>query len=180
MPEYIRSKTAGGLYFFMVVTFGRLQFLTSYLARRILRQARQDVQNNHEFAVEAICLSPEHLHCIWRLSEGDDDYPTRWNLIKGMFSRRYLKAGGEEGIRNPSRHRSREAAIWQRRYWEHQIRDDADFEKHFHYNTVKHGHVARPQDWKWSSFHRYRRLGYYEAGWGCDGFDSGGEDVFGE
>ena len=131
MPEYIRSKTAGGLYFFTVVTFGRRQFLTSSLACGILRQAWKDVRDKHEFAVEAICILPEHLHCIWRLPEGDD----------------------------------------------------ADFEKHFHYihyNPVKHGHVTRPQEWKWSSFHRYRRLGYYEAGWGCDGLDSDADDRFGE
>ncbi len=90
---------------------------------------------------------PEHLHCIWRLPEGDRDYSKRWRLIKGMFSKRYLKAGGKEGTRNQSRLRKREAAIWQRRYWEHQIRDDEDFETHFdhiHFNPVKHAHVRQP------------------------------------
>jgi len=89
-----------------------------------------------------------------------------------MFSKRYLKAGGKEGTRNQSRLRKREAAIWQRRYWEHQIRDNEDFEKHFdaiHFSPVKHAHVRQPQDWKWTSYHRYRRLGYYPDGWAAWG-----------
>ena len=181
--NYIHSKLPGGLYFFTVVTFDRRDFLTAPLARKILRGVWKDVQRKHPFVVEAICLLPEHLHCIWRLPAGDKDYSGRWRLIKGMFSRRYLQAGGEEGIRNNSRQRTREAAIWQRRYWEHQIRDDTDFERHFdtiHFNPVKHRHVTRPQDWKWTSFHRFWRLGYYSEGWGCNEWDSSEEQEFGE
>ena len=183
MSKYLRAKTPGGLYFFTLITFDRGKFLTSNLARRILREVWKDVQNKHPFTVEAVCLLPEHLHCIWRLPEGDSDYPQRWRLIKGMFSRRYLKAGGKEGARNQSHLRKREAAIWQRRYWEHRIRDDEDFEKHFdyiHFNPVKHALVHRPQDWMWTSFHRYQRLGYYPHGWGCVGLDFPVEQTFGE
>ena len=117
MSQYIRAKTPGGLYFFTLITFDRRKFLTSNLARRILREVWQAVQNKHPFTVEAVCLLPEDLHCIWRLPEDDSDYPKRWRLIKGMFARRYLKAGGKEGARNQSHLRKREAAIWQRRYW---------------------------------------------------------------
>ena len=142
MSNYIRSRIPGGVYFFTVVTFNRRKLLTSTLARQILRATWKEVQSKHPFAVEANCLLPEHLHCIWRLPQNDDNYATRWNVIKGMFSRRYLKAGGQQGMRNRSRSRKREAAIWQRRYWEHQIKDDSDFEKHvdyIHFNPVKHG-----------------------------------------
>ncbi len=183
MPQYLRAKTPGGLYFFTVVTFDRRKFLTSKLARRILREVWKDVQSRHSFSVEAICLLPEPLHCIWHLPEGDRDYSKRWRLIKGMFSKRYLKAGGKEGTRNQSRLRKREAAIWQRRYWEHQIRDDEDFEKHFdtiHFNAVTHAHVRQPQDWKWTSYHRYRRLGYYPDGWSGVGLEFAKEDTFAE
>jgi len=103
MSNYIRAKLQGGRYFFTLVTFDRHKFLTSEKARLILRQVWKEVEEKHPFNVEAICLLPDHLHCIWRLPEGDDDYPKRWRLIKGMFSRHYLKAGGIEGKRNQSR-----------------------------------------------------------------------------
>ncbi len=183
MSDYIRAKLPGGLYFFTLVTFNRRKFLTSKLARGILRQGWQDVQGKHPFKVEAICLLPDHLHCIWRLPPDDCDYPKRWRLIKTMFSRRYLKAGGREGNRNQSRKEKREVAVWQRRYWEHMIRDDIDFNRHFdyiHFNPVKHALVQRPQDWKWTSFHRYQRLGYYPDDWGYAGWDSFREQAFGE
>lgn len=136
----------------------------------------------HPFKVEAICLLPDHLHCIWKLPPDDYDYPKRWRLIKAKFSRLYLKAGGEEGFRNDSRNMKKERAIWQRRYWEHTIKDEEDFARHFdyiHYNPVKHGYVKKAADWKWSSFHRYLRLGYFDEDWGfCD--TVAGKHSFGE
>jgi len=96
-----------------------------------LRQVWKEVEEKHPFKVKAICLLPEHLHCIWRLPPDDSDYPKRWRLIKGIFSRRYLKASGNQGIGNQSQQGKREAAVWQRRYWEHIIRNERDFAKHF-------------------------------------------------
>lgn len=107
---------------------------------------------------------PEHLHCIWRLPEGDDNYPMRWRLFKSHFSRHIAKG---ENI-SDSRLRKNERGIWQRRYWEHQIRDDRDFQRHLdyiHYNPVKHGHVNKANDWPYSSFHRWVRLGVYTKDW---------------
>ncbi|MEE8525722.1 MAG: transposase, partial [Thermoanaerobaculia bacterium] len=103
------------------------------------------------------------------LPERDEEFSTRWSAIKGSFSRHYLKAGGIQGRRNPSRRRSGEAAIWQRRFWEHFIRDEGDFQKHLdyiHFNPVKHGYVDSPREWPWSSFHRYVRKGWYHEEWG--------------
>ena len=183
MSNYVRAKLPGGLFFFTQVTFDRHKFLTSNLARRILREVWTDVQEKHPFKVEAICLLPDHMHCIWRLPPDDCDYPKRWRLIKGMFSRRYLKSGGREGIRNQSRQGKKEVAVWQRRYWEHMIRDDIDFTRHFdyiHFNPVKHGYVSKPLDWKWSSFRRYLGLGYYPEEWGCDDACCAYENTFGE
>ena len=102
---------------------------------------------------------------------------------RNVFSRRYPKAGGIEGERNQSRRKKREAAVWQRRYWEHIIRDETDFAKHFdyiHFNPVKHGFVDSPQEWKWSSFHRYLRLGYYPDDWGSEQAFIFNESTFGE
>ncbi len=183
MSKYFRVKLPGGCYFFTLVTFGRSKFLTSETARHILRQVWKEVQRKHPFNVEAMCLLPDHLHCIWRLPDGDDDTPKRWRPIKAMFSKRYLKAGGIEGQRNQSRRGKSEAAVWQRRYWEHTIRNDTDFAMHFdyiHFNPVKHGFVSSPQDWKWSSFHRYLRLGYYSEEWGSSQSFTFNESSFGE
>lgn len=108
---------------------------------------------------------PDHLHAIWRLPENDTDYPTRWSLIKAGFSRRLAKS---ESI-GASRLRKRERGIWQRRYWEHQIRDDDDLDRHVayvHFNPVKHGYVERAIDWPYSSIHRYVGEGAVSETWG--------------
>ncbi len=107
---------------------------------------------------------PDHFHAVWALPEGDADYAIRMALIKAAFSRNLPKV---ERIRE-SRERKRERGIWQRRYWEHQIRDEADLQAHvdyIHYNPVKHGHAERVVDWPYSSFHRYVRLGWLPEGW---------------
>ncbi len=114
VPDYRRSRTCGGTYFFTVVTFDRMTFLTSPLARSILRSAWLQIKLTHPFTSEAICLLPDHLHCIWTLPENDSDSSTRWRLIKSEFIHQYLKAGGQEGRRNDSRKRTKESAVWQR------------------------------------------------------------------
>lgn len=120
---------------------------------------------------------PEHLHAIWTLPQNDVNYPMRWQLIKAGFSRGMNK---EENI-SASRKSKGERGIWQRRYWEHLIRDDDDYEKHvnyIHYNPVKHGYVARAADWSYSSIHRYIKQGVISADWGV-GINIGNGD-FGE
>jgi putative transposase len=121
------------------------------------------------FGVEAVCVLPDHLHTIWSLPEGDNDYPTRWRKLKGIFSREYRASGGSHGEANASRRRKREVAVWQRRYWEHRIRDADDFRRHVeytHFNPVKHGYVTELADWPWSSFHAHVKKGWIEADWG--------------
>ena len=89
----------------------------------------------------------------------------------------------KQGRRNNSREKRGEAAIWQRRFWEHSIRDDSDYARHFdyiHYNPVKHGYVNRPHDWQWSSFHRYLKLEYYDEEWGASGHVIEAGQYFGE
>jgi hypothetical protein len=123
------------------------------------------------------CVARSPAHTIWTLKEGDADYAVRWRLIKSAFSRA-LPAG--ERI-SPSRFSKGERGIWQRRYWEHTLRNEADLERHFdyiHFNPVKHELVRRVQDWPYSSFHRMVRLGICPRDWGGDGGDGGGE--FGE
>ncbi len=163
MTDYRRCRVPGGTYFF---TF-RLQDRTAtLLADRIadLRTAFREVRATHPFEIEAIVVLPAHLHCLWSLPAGDSDYSMRWRQIKSAFSRA-IPAG--EPV-SASRLRKSERGVWQRRYWEHTIRDDNGFATRFdyiHYNPVKHGYVRRAKDWPYSSFHRYVRLGVYPEDW---------------
>lgn len=131
--------------------------------------AWKDVHKRFPFEVEAICLLPDHIHCIWTLPEEDEDYSRRWKEIKRLFTKGYLEEIGPGEYRNESRKKRGEAAIWQRRFWEHAIRDESDLSRHIdyiHFNPVKHGLVQAPRDWAWSSFHRYVKMGYYDPDWG--------------
>ncbi|OGO28149.1 MAG: hypothetical protein A2W33_03955 [Chloroflexi bacterium RBG_16_52_11] len=171
MPEYRRSWIEGGTYFFTVVTYHRLPVLTTDAARKLLRHAWVNVRERFPFTLDAVCLLPEHIHCIWILPEGDADYSIRWKEIKRLFTKGYLDQIGPGEIRNESRVNRGEAAIWQRRFWEHTIRDEEDLNRHrdyIHYNPVKHGLVPSVSAWPWSSFHRYVKMRYYQSGWGED------------
>lgn len=169
MPEFRRSFLPGGTFFFTVVTYKRHQILTNQISRTLLHDAFQNVKNRYPFRVDAICLLPNHLHCIWTLPEGDSNYAMRWKEIKRIFSRQYGRQFGSPEKRNQSREKRQESTVWQRRYWEHTIRDEKDLSIHveyIHYNPVKHGLVNRVADWQWSSFHRYVAMGFYDASWG--------------
>jgi len=164
MTNYRRSQK-GLTYFFTVVTHKRRAFLTDKLARECLRKVWKDVETRYPFQVIALCLLPEHLHCIWRLPTDDKNYSRRWGLIKKNFSKLYLASGGHELKQSYSRVKKRESGIWQRRFYEHRIRDHDDLRNHanyIHYNPVKHGHVKKVTDWPWSTYHKYYRKGYYK------------------
>jgi putative transposase len=166
MTYYRRALVEGGVFFFTVTLTDRSSNL---LVREVdrLRFAYTAVKNKYPFETVAICVLPEHLHAMWRLPAGDADFSLRWNLIKRNFSLG-LPA---DTRRTSSKVAHREKGIWQRRFWEHAIRNDADFEKHvdyIHFNPVKHGHVARARDWPYSSFGRYVAKGLLPADWGGD------------
>jgi putative transposase len=140
------------------------------------RRAYRGVQERRPFETIAVCILPDHIHAVWALPEHDKDFAGRWNLIKGGFSR-----GLDAQPRALSKILKREKGIWQRRYWEHAIRDDADLERHvdyIHFQPVKHGHVTRVADWPHSSFHRFVERGLLVADWGGDLKDIAGS--FGE
>ena len=163
MTNYRRSYK-GLTYFFAVVTHKRRMFLTDTLARQCLREVWKGVQAKYPFEVVAFCLMPEHLHCIWRLPPEDVDYSRRWGLIKKQFSPLYIARGGQEIPQSESRVKKRELGIWQRRFYEHRIRDVEDLQNHIdyiHYNPVKHGYAESVFDWPWSTIHKYHRLGHY-------------------
>jgi putative transposase len=159
MTNYRRHRIPGGTYFFTVALADRRSaLLTDQIIS--LRAAFRDTRRRHPFTIKAIVILPDHLHTIWHLPDGDVDFPTRWRLIKSRFSRD-LPTG--EPL-TASRARSGERGIWQRRYWEHTIRDDDDFARHvdyIHFNPVKHGYVAHPAEWPFSSFRRMVQRGIY-------------------
>ena len=162
--RYRRADVEGGTYFFTVNLAERKRtLLAEQLA--ILRTAMREVSSRHPYRTDALVILPDHLHAIWTLPTGDRDFATRWALIKAGFSRRI--AAGER--RSGSRTMKGERGIWQRRYWEHLIRDELDFARHadyIHFNPVKHGHVTRAVDWPHSTFHRHVEAGVYPLDWG--------------
>ena len=170
MPEYRRSYVPGGTYFFTVVSFRRLPILTAQQSRDLLHASWEDVRSRFPFTTVAICLLPDHLHCVWTLPDGDADYSTRWREIKRLFSKGISQSLEQKEPDSLSRQNRHEATVWQRRFWEHSIRDEEDLNRHIdyiHYNPVKHGLVEQVVDWEWSSFHRYVKLGYYVPKWGA-------------
>lgn len=163
MPHYIRAYVPGGTYFFTVNLLERNRRL---LVEHIdaLRNAFRIVKQQRPFRIDAIVILPDHLHCMWTMQPDDCDYSTRWRLIKSAFSRTI-----DPGERLSRRRQVKsERGIWQRRFWEHAIRDQDDFDRHIdyiHYNPVKHGWVEKVSDWPHSSFHRFVRLGFYPENW---------------
>ncbi|MBU4231688.1 MAG: transposase [Proteobacteria bacterium] len=157
MPEYRRVKTKGGTYFFTVVTNMRQPILTTEGVRQALRQGIQRARQTLPFQIDAWVLLPDHLHAVWTLPSEDDNYAARWAIIKRQVSTLCGKQCNEIKELGESKRKRQESGIWQRRYWEHQIRDDLDFQRHMdylHWNPVKHGYVRQVADWPFSSFHR--------------------------
>lgn len=164
MPNYRRAWYPGGTYFFTVNLLRRHN--NDLLIRKIdtLRQVVQSVKQHHPFNIHAWVVSPNHLHCVIELPSGDSDFPLRWRLIKLEFSKKtpYTERRSEVRLKRGER------GIWQRRCWEHLIRNDADYRAHIdyvHINPVKHGLVPRVRDWPYSTFHRLVRKGIYPHDW---------------
>jgi len=159
MPHYIRAFVPGGTFFFTVAILERRrQLLTRHIAE--LRNAFTAVRAQKPYTMNAVVIMPDHLHCIWTLPTGDADFSSRWHAIKSHFART-IPAGEHLSLR---RKKKGERGIWQRRFWEHVIRDERDFERHadyIHYNPVKHGLVLTVAEWPYSSVKRYVGRGLY-------------------
>jgi putative transposase len=163
MPQYTRAYIPGGTFFFTVALLERRRALLTEHSE-ILGKVFRRVQVQRPFSMEAIVVLPDHLHCLWVLPPEDADFSTRWRLIKTAFARQIAK--GER--LSPRRKAKGERGIWQRRFWEHAIRDESDFARHvdyIHFNPVKHGYAQHPSNWPYSSFHRYVRRGVLPLDW---------------
>jgi len=166
MSRYRRATVTGSSYFFTVVAYRRQAILCDEAIRLALRDAIKTVRASYPFVIDAWVLLPDHLHCVWTLPEGDADFSTRWMKIKRSVSLAcradYRRA--EWVVASKLKHR--ESTIWQRRFWEHRIRDENDYTRHLdyvHFNPVKHGYVPNATDWPYSSIHRYVREGMHES-----------------
>jgi len=170
MPEYRRTHVAGGVFFFTVVTYQRIPIFRSPVARALLMESIGEIKRTLSFNMPAFVILPEHLHCIWELPDGDTDYSKRWGMIKRSFTRHWRQRVSPNKAISDSRKKKREAGIWQRRFWEHAIRDDKDYENHLnyiHYNPIKHGLVRCAHEWDYSTFQQWRDKGYYPSDWCC-------------
>ena len=166
MVHYRRNFLPGGTFFF-TITLDDRKSSTLIDHVELLRAAFRETQGERPFVIDAIVILPDHLHAILTLPAGDSDFSDRWRRIKGSFTRSVLATGAQI-----SRDHRGEYSLWQRRFWEHTIRDDSDFERcanYVHFNPVKHRLVTSPSDWPFSSLHRYIRAGILPSDWGGDG-----------
>jgi putative transposase len=166
--QYRRNYCKGATYFFTVVTFARQPLFNCPETVAHLREAFQREKLRRPFTIDAIVIIPDHIHAVLTMPVEDANYSIRWRNIKSAVTAKIAEQN--RPIVHASRERKHEQAIWQRRFWEHRIRDERDFDQHvnyIHYNPVKHGYVQRPVDWPHSSIHRYIRQGVLTAEWGA-------------
>ena len=164
MPDYRRYRVPGGTYFF---TINLLERRSDLLTRHIesLREAVRRTRAERHFHIDGWVVLPDHLHCVLTLPPGDDDFSNRIKAIKIRF----VRAVEPTERRSSVRVARGERGIWQRRFWEHAVRDDVDYARHLdyvHYNPVKHGHVSAVAQWPYSTFHRWVKAGVYPNDWG--------------
>ena len=163
MSNYRRNRVVGGTYFFTVNLLERKKtLLVDHIDE--LRNAISKVRKQKPFHIDAWVILPEHMHCIWTLPKGDDDYSSRWRAIKTTFSKSLPKT---EHLSKTKVNRN-ERGIWQHRFWEHTIRDDRDYQTHMdylHFNPVKHGLVNNVREWEYSTFHHLVKKGIYPENW---------------
>ncbi|MGM9455214.1 REP-associated tyrosine transposase [Legionella bozemanae] len=177
MVNYRRNFVPGGTFFFTVTLQNRKSGL---LIDRInlFQDAFQSVKRQHPFQIKAYVVLPEHLHMIWELPKGDANYSLRWKKIKTLFSKSVHQSGFEL-----SKTKHHEYRLWQRRFWEHTIKDMLDFENHLHYihyNPIKHGLVDDLHDWPHSSFHHYVRSGRIDKHWASSRLNNIDDFYFGK
>jgi putative transposase len=170
MPDYRRAYQPGGTFFFTLVTQHRRPIFRDPPNVERLRAAIREVRRTWPFQATAGVVLPDHLHFMWRLPTGDSDFSKRIGRMKALFTQ--SMGGGDRNGASPngSRLRHRESDLWQRRFWEHVIRDEDDFQRHFdylHYNPVKHGLCTCPHEWQPSSFHHWVERKVYEPNWCC-------------
>ena len=170
MPNYRRSYVPGGTFFLTLVTYCRRPLFNNPENINLLRIAVAKIKAEKPFEIMAAAILPDHLHFIWQLPPDDSNYSQRVSRLKVLFTRSFKSNQKLTSKVSASRRKHRESDVWQRRFWEHTIKDEADLQQHLdyiHYNPVKHGLVSCPHLWMYSSFQRWVERGRYEQDWGC-------------
>ncbi len=169
MSNYHRNRVAGGTYFFAVNLLERNKtLLVDHIDK--LRRAIAKTRIHKPFHIDGWVILPDHMHCMWTLPKDDDDYSGRWRVIKTTFSKSIPKTE----YQSKTRIGRNERGIWQRRFWEHTIRNEIDYQNHMdylHFNPVKHGLVKNVQEWEYSTFHHLVKKGVYPENWGGGNID---------
>lgn len=169
MPNYLRYHM-GTMYFFTLVAHERRDIFCQEDFLSAFKNAIKEVRQTHPFQVIAWVQLPDHLHCILQFEE-DTDFGKIWGMIKRLTTKacpQYHLPIEQLSYSKVSRN---EKGLWQRRFYEHMIRNEQDLIQHLHYihyNPVKHGLVANVKDWQFSTFHRYVLDGFYDIDWGRD------------
>ena len=156
------------MYFLTLVTHERRPLFSQADARRLLREAIEHVRQRWPMDVHEMVLLPDHLHLLCEIPDEQQDYSTRIRLIKHRFTRAWLDGGRQEGPSSASRQLRGLRGVWQKRFYEHTIRNQREFRRHVvyvHMNPVKHDLVQRAIDWPWSTFHRHVQEGLLPPDW---------------
>ncbi|MEL6581019.1 MAG: transposase [Cyanobacteria bacterium J06621_12] len=170
MSDYRRMYIPGGIYFLTLVTYLRRPLFEKPGSINLLRAATAKIKAEKPFEIVAAAILPDHIHFLWQLPFNDSNYSQRISRLKVIFTRAYQKQNDSYDHISASRLKHRESNVWQRRFWEHVIRDEADFQQHLdyiHYNPVKHGLVSCPHLWSYSSFYKWVRRDQYTQDWCC-------------
>lgn len=176
MPNYKRLYVDGNNYiFFTIVTQYRIKILISNI--ELLRESLKHAMNKYKFEIFSIVVLEDHIHMILKI-DNIKEYPKIIYSFKNYISRKISEEVTEINKErlSDSKKKRKEKGIWQRRYWEHTIRDENDLYKHLdyiHYNPIKHRYVKKAKDWKYSSFNKFVKLGYYDENW-CNFEDTNG------
>jgi REP-associated tyrosine transposase len=171
MPKYRRNYQNGGTYFISIITGERFPLFESSIARDCLRLAFEKTKATHPFTLDACVLLPEHIHCLLTLPEDDGEYSKRISIVKRLFSQCCKQKGIQYPRPSKSKLSKRESGFWQRRFWEHTIKDEEDYKNHLdyiHYNPVKHGLVQCAHAWPHSTFNKWIKHGEYGSDWACE------------
>lgn len=159
----------GCIYFFTLVTYNRIWIFNNDEDVQILKSAISQIKKEDPFELNAIVILPEHLHLIMQLNNDDSNYSRKIANIKRIFGKMYQTRYTMRPVLPDSAVKRNELGIWQRRFWEHRIRDSKDYDAHanyIHYNPVKHKLVKSVADWKWSSYFSFLKAGFYDKEWG--------------
>jgi putative transposase len=169
MPNYRRPVVPGATVFLTIATHLRVPYFANPEHVAVLRRVIAQVKTERPFTITAAVVLHDHLHFLWTLPPDDADFSRRVGRMKVLVTQALRPTISPENV-SPSRRKHREGTVWQRRFWDHVVRDEDDLERHMdyiHFNPVKHGYVACPHARPWSSFHRWVERGAYDLKWGC-------------